>query len=198
MDILYEDFHLIAVNKPAPLLTQGQPGVPSLEALVKAYIKEKYAKPAGIYLGIPHRLDRPVSGVIVFCRNTKAAQRVAEQFQQHKITKAYWGLVEGTVAEDVGKWRDFVRKGGDEAGAEAVPPDAEGAKEAITVFRVLKREADSTLLELIPRTGRMHQLSIKAGARRHPVMGNALYGITRPFGPTAELPRVGVIGLDAR
>ena len=70
--------------------------MPSLEAMVKAYIKEKYAKPAGVYLGIPHRLDRPVSGVVVFCRNTKAAQRVAEQFQKHQVTKVYWGLVEGT------------------------------------------------------------------------------------------------------
>src|SRR5262249_12328067 len=189
MHVLFEDHHLIAVNKPAGVMTQAPAGIPSLEAHVKAYIKEKYAKPAGVYLGIPHRLDRPVSGVIVFCRNTKAAQRVAEQFQQHKVTKVYWGLVEGTVADDVGdvgEWRDFVRKVGDEARAEVVPPDAEGAKEAITAYRVLKREADSTLLELIPRTGRMHQLRVQAAARGHPVMGDAPYGSTRPFGPPAE------------
>src|SRR6476659_6548493 len=141
MDVLFEDHHLIAVNKPAPLMTQAPAGVPSLEADVKAYIKEKYAKPAGVYLGIPHRLDRPVSGVIVFCRNTKAAQRVAEQFQQHKVTKVYWGLVEGTVTGDVGEWRDFVRKVGDEARAEIVPADAPGAKEAITAYRLLRRDA---------------------------------------------------------
>ena len=95
MHVLFEDHHLIAVNKPAGLMTQAPAGVPSLEAEVKAYIKEKYAKPAGVYLGIPHRLDRPVSGVIVFCRNTKAAQRVAEQFQKHQVTKVYWALVKG-------------------------------------------------------------------------------------------------------
>ena len=81
IDVLYEDPHLIAVNKPAPLLTQAPPGVPSLETLVKAYIKDKYAKPAGVYLAVPHRLDRPVTGVILFVRNTKAAQRVQAQFE---------------------------------------------------------------------------------------------------------------------
>src|SRR5579885_1391092 len=92
--VLFEDPHLIAVNKPAPLLTQAPPGVPSLEALVKAYVKAKYAKPAGVYLGIPHRLDRPVSGVVVFARNTKAAQRVHAQFAGHRVRKVYWAAVE--------------------------------------------------------------------------------------------------------
>jgi 23S rRNA pseudouridine1911/1915/1917 synthase len=198
MHVLFEDHHLIAVNKPAPMMTQAPEGVPSLEAMVKAYIKEKYAKPAGVYLGIPHRLDRPVSGVVVFCRNTKAASRVAEQFQKHQVTKVYWGLVEGTVADDAGEWRDFVRKVGDEARAEVVPADAERAKEAITAYRVLKRDADATLLELTPRTGRMHQLRVQAGVRGHSVLGDALYGSTRTFGPPAELPRDRVIALHAR
>src|SRR6476646_6281544 len=184
--ILYEDPHLIAVSKPAPLMTQAPAGVPSLEAMVKAYIKEKYAKPAGVYLGIPHRLDRPVSGAVVFCRNTKAAQRVAEQFQRHAVTKVYWAWVEGLVADDAGEWRDFVRKVADQAKAEIVPPDAEGAKEAITAFTVLRRDADATLLELTPRTGRMHQLRLQAAARGHPVLGDPLYGSTRLFGPPAE------------
>ena len=78
--VLYEDHHLIVVNKPAPLLTQAPPGVPSLEAAVKAYIKTKYAKPAGVYLGVPHRLDRPVSGALVMARHVRAAQRLSEQF----------------------------------------------------------------------------------------------------------------------
>src|SRR6516225_2378023 len=83
--ILFEDNHCLAVAKPAPLLTQGvPPGVPTLEAMVKAYLKEKYHKPGNVYLGIPHRLDRPVSGVVVFARNTKAARRLAEQFQKRQ------------------------------------------------------------------------------------------------------------------
>jgi 23S rRNA pseudouridine1911/1915/1917 synthase len=198
MHVLFEDHHLIAVNKPAPLMTQAPAGVPSLEAEVKAYIKDRYAKPAGVYLGIPHRLDRPVSGVVVFCRNTKAAQRVAGQFQTHAVTKVYWALVEGVVADDAGEWRDHVRKVADQARAEIVPADAEGAKEAVTVVRVLRRDADATLLELTPKTGRMHQLRVQAAARGHPVVGDTLYGSTRPFGPPTELPRDRVIALHAR
>jgi 23S rRNA pseudouridine1911/1915/1917 synthase len=198
MQVLFEDHHLIAVNKPAPLMTQGPAGVPSLEAMVKAYIKEKYAKPAGVYLGIPHRLDRPVSGVVVFCRNTKAATRVAEQFQKHTVSKKYWALVEGVVAEEAGEWRDVVRKVPDQARAEIVTADTEGAKEAVTAFRVLRRDADATLLELTPKTGRMHQLRLQAAARKHSVLGDAIYGSTRPFGPTVELPRDRVIALHAR
>src|SRR5271169_5432467 len=103
ISILYEDNHCLAVVKPAPLLTQGPPGVPSLEAMVKAYLKERYHKPGNVYLGIPHRLDRPVSGVIVFARNTKAAQRLAEQFQQRKVRKLYWALVEGDISDMEGR-----------------------------------------------------------------------------------------------
>jgi 23S rRNA pseudouridine1911/1915/1917 synthase len=151
-----------------------------------------------VYLGIPHRLDRPVSGVVVFCRNTKASQRVAEQFQRHTVTKVYWALVEGLFVEDAGEWRDFVRKFPDQARAEIVPPDAPLAKEAITAFRVVRRDADSTLLELTPKTGRMHQLRVQAAARGHPVLGDAIYGSTRHFGPPAELARDRVIALHAR
>jgi 23S rRNA pseudouridine1911/1915/1917 synthase len=198
MLVLFEDHHLIGVNKPAPLMTQAPAGVPSLEAMVKTYLKEKYAKPAGVYLGIPHRLDRPVSGAIVFCRNTKAAQRVAEQFQQHTVTKVYWAIVEGVVADDAGEWRDFVRKIEGQARAEIVEEGAALAREAVTEFRVLRRDTDATLLELTPRTGRMHQLRVQAAARGHPVLGDAHYGSTCPFGPAAELPRDRVIALHAR
>src|SRR5437867_2063162 len=95
--VLYEDNHCLAVAKPAPLLTQGPPDVPSLEALVKAYLKEKCHKPGNVYLGIPHRLDRPVSGVVLFARQTVSAQRLAEQFQNRQVAKLYWAIVEGLV-----------------------------------------------------------------------------------------------------
>src|SRR5262245_50759955 len=108
--VLFEDPHLLVLNKPAPMLTPAPAGIPSLEALAKAYIKSKYAKPAGVYLGIPHRLDRPVSGVICFARNTKAARRVHAQFQEHRVRKVYWAVVEGTVEPEVGVWEDWIRK----------------------------------------------------------------------------------------
>lgn len=198
MDVLFEDHHLIAVNKPAPLLTQAPPGVPSLEGMVKAYIKEKYAKPAGVYLGVPHRLDRPVSGVVMFCRNTKAASRIAEQFQQHRVQKTYWALVDGVISADQGEWRDFLRKAENLSRAEIVQPGEVHAREAITHFRVLERRENETLVELLPKSGRMHQLRIQAASRGHPVRGDDLYGSHRSFGPTVDHSRDRVVALHAR
>jgi 23S rRNA pseudouridine1911/1915/1917 synthase len=198
MQILFEDYHLIAVNKPAPLLTQAPAGVPSLEALVKDYIKRTYQKPAGVYLGIPHRLDRPVSGVVLFARNSKAAARVAEQFHNHTVTKTYWGLVEGEFVEEEGEWRDFLRKIEAEARVEIVAEGTEHAREAITHYRVLQRLDGTTLLEMSPRTGRTHQLRVQAAQHGHPIVGDVLYGGTRPFGPPVELPRERLVALHAR
>lgn len=198
LDVLYEDHHFIAVNKPAPLLTQAPPGIPSLEAMVKQYIKEKFNKPAGVYLGIPHRLDRPVSGVVLFARNTKAAARVAKQFQEHSVQKIYWALVEGTVVDNAGEWRDHLRKVADESRVEACEPNTLGAREAITEFRVLERMNGRTLLELHPKTGRTHQLRIQSARRGHPIIGDALYGSSQTFGPLVEHARDRLVGLHAR
>lgn len=196
--VLYEDHHLLVVNKPAPLLTQAPPGVPNLEELVKAYIKAKYAKPGGVYLGVPHRLDRPVSGVVCFARNTKAAQRVHAQFAEHKVRKVYWALVEGTVTPDAGVWDDWIRKVADEARVERASEGEPGAKLATLEYRVLTVPPGCTQLELTPLTGRMHQLRVQTAWRGHPVLGDALYGGTRAFGPAAELPRDRVVALHAR
>lgn len=197
--VLFEDYHLLVVNKPAPLLTQAPPFIPSLEAMAKAYIKAKHGKPAGVYLGIPHRLDRPVSGVVCFARNTKAAQRVHAQFQARTVGKAYWAAVDGTVAPDSGVWEDWVRKIADEARTVRAEPGEPGAKRATLEYRVRQPlPAGGTLLELTPLTGRMHQLRVQAAWRGHPVVGDAAYGSTRAFGPPAELPRERVIALHAR
>src|SRR5437763_817292 len=111
LQILFEDNHCVAVAKPAGLLTQGVPaGIPTLEAMVKSYLKEKYQKPGNVYLGVPHRLDRPVSGVVLFARNSKSAQRLAEQFQERQVTKIYWGVVEGLLELNEGVWDDWLRK----------------------------------------------------------------------------------------
>lgn len=196
--VLYEDHHLLAVNKPAPLLTQAPPGVPSLEAMAKGYIKAKYAKPGGVYLGIPHRLDRPVSGVVVFARNTKAAQRVHAQFADHRTRKVYWAAVEGEVTPDAGAWEDWIRKVPEEARTVRAAEGEPGAKLAMLGYRVLKRVDGGTLLELSPLTGRMHQLRVQSAWRGHPVFGDTTYAAPRPFGPPAESPRDRVIALHAR
>lgn len=196
--VLFEDHHLLIVNKPAPLLTQAPPNVPSLEAMVKAYIKVKYAKPAGVYLGVPHRLDRPVSGVLCFARNTKAAQRVHEQFQNRTVKKTYWAAVVGEVSPSAGRWEDWIRKAPDEARAVPAPPEEPGAKQAILDYTVLGHVPGGTLLELRPVTGRMHQLRVQTAWRGHPVLGDSAYAPAPAFGPPAELSRDHVIALHAR
>jgi 23S rRNA pseudouridine1911/1915/1917 synthase len=173
--ILYEDHHLLVVDKPAPLLTQAPAHIPSLEAMVKAYIKEKYAKPGGVYLAVPHRLDRPVTGVICFVRNTKAAQRVQEQFEARTVRKTYWAALAGEVQPDSGEWTDWLKKIPDRARVVKTDSTEPGAKMATLQYRILDRSCSRTLVEFIPSTGRMHQLRVQSAIRGHPILGDALY-----------------------
>ena len=197
--ILFEDNHCLAVAKPAGLLTQGvPPGIATLESQVKAYLKERYHKTGNVYLGIPHRLDRPVSGVVLFARNTKAARRLAEQFQKHQVTKIYWAAVEGDVRPEEGTWEDWLRKLPEEARSEPAAPGAPGAKPAVLRYRRLQPCAGGTLLEVRPETGRMHQIRVRAARRGWPVRGDVLYGAQLPFGPPAELSRDRAVALHAR
>jgi 23S rRNA pseudouridine1911/1915/1917 synthase len=197
--ILFEDNHCLAVAKPAGLLTQGVPaGLPTLEGWAKSYLKERHAKAGNVYLGVPHRLDRPVSGVVLFARNSKAAARLAEQFQRHQVTKVYWAAIEGDVPEPEGVWEDWLRKLPDEARTECVATDEPGAKHAILEYRRLRELPGGCLLELRPRTGRMHQLRVQAASRGLPIRGDEQYGAKTAFGPPAESPRDRPIALHAR
>src|SRR2546421_4141303 len=198
--VLYEDNHCLAVVKPAPLLTQAPPGVPSLEAMARAYLKEKYHKAGNVYLGIPHRLDRPVSGVVLFARSSKAAARLAEQFHSRQVRKVYWALVDGDVTPAEGVWEDWLLKIKDEARSLRVAAQTPGARQAVLAYRCLRRVDGGTLLEIEPHTGRMHQIRVQAAARGWPVRGDGLYGSALPFGPSAPdgLPRDRVIALHAR
>src|SRR5262245_45490489 len=186
LSVLYEDNHCLAVNKPAALLTQGVPeGLPTLEALARAYLKEKYHKEGRVYLGIPHRLDRPVSGVVLFARSSKAARRLADQFRERQVRKVYWALVEGDVTPDEGVWEDWLLKVADEARTEIAAAGTPGAKPASLRYRVLRRAPGRTLLEIEPVTGRSHQIRVQAAGRGWPVWGDSLYGATTNFGPPA-------------
>lgn len=197
--VLFEDNHCLALAKPAALLTQGVPlGIPTLESWAKDYLRRRYHKRGGVYLGIPHRLDRPVSGVVLFARNTKAARRLAEQFQTRRVEKVYWAELEGHVEPAEDTWRDWLRKLPEEARTEIVPAEGTGAREAILSYRRLAVATDSTLLEIRPLTGRMHQIRVQAGSRGWPVRGDVLYGARLPFGPLAQTPRERAIALHAR
>jgi 23S rRNA pseudouridine1911/1915/1917 synthase len=199
LQILFEDNHCLAVCKPAGMLTQGvPPGFPTLESQVRDYLKEKYHKSGRVYLGIPHRLDRPVSGVVLFARQTKSAQRLAEQFRSRQVTKTYWAIVEGSVQPPEGIWEDWLRKIPDEARAERAEQGSPGAKQGILHFRTLQTFPAGTFLEIQPETGRMHQIRIQASLRGHPVLGDELYGSATPFGTPTELSRDHAIALHAR
>jgi len=201
--ILFEDNHCLAVAKPAPLLTQGVPhGIPTLEAMVKAYLKDRYHKAGNVYLGIPHRLDRPVSGAVVFARNTKAARRLAEQFQNRQVRKVYWAVVEASATGELppaeGVWEDWLLKVKEEARTERVTADTPGARSAVLRYRRLSARAEGALLEIEPQTGRMHQIRVQTATRCWPIRGDVQYGSRLPFGPAAELPRDRIIALHAR
>jgi 23S rRNA pseudouridine1911/1915/1917 synthase len=199
LDILLEDGPLLAVNKPAGLLTQGVPaGVPTLEAQARDFLRTKYAKPGNVYLGVPHRLDRPTSGVLVFARNSKTAARLAEQFEQRRVRKEYLAVVAGTPAEPEGVLTDWLRKDPERSHVEAVPAGTPSAKEASLRYRVLDVKEGRTLLWVEPLTGRTHQLRVQLAARGWPVVGDVQYGSADPM-PVPENANPGdAIALHAR
>jgi 23S rRNA pseudouridine1911/1915/1917 synthase len=198
LDILYEHGPVLVVNKPPGLLTQAPPGIDSLELRVKRFLKERERKPGGAYLGVPHRLDRPVSGVIVLAKHVRAARRISEQFEARTVRKIYWALVEGSVAEDSGTWTDQLKKLENEPRAIVVgAADPEG-RTAVLHYRVLQRLVTATLLEIELETGRMHQIRVQCASRGHPLLGDDHYGATQRFGPASLDQRERLIALHAR
>lgn len=176
-DILYEDNHCLVVNKPARLLTVGdQTGDPNLLDLAKDYLKEKYQKPGDVFLGVVHRLDRPVSGVVLFARTSKAASRLADQFRTRSMHKVYWAAVSETVEPKQGKLQDWLLKESEDNFTTAVPEGTRGAKVCILSFRQLGYVGSSTLLEIQPETGRSHQIRVQLAARGWPIVGDRKYG----------------------
>lgn len=200
LEVLCEDGPVLAVNKPAGLLTQGVPiGIPTLEAQVKEYLKQRYAKPGNVYLGIPHRLDRPVSGVVVFARNSKAAARLAEQFRERQVRKVYWAVVEGRPEPDFAELTDWLRKVPEVARAEPATAKTPGARECRLAYRTLRPVTGGTLVEVELGTGRMHQIRAQLALHGWPVVGDREYGArTRLVSGEIADPRQEPIALHAR
>jgi len=191
--VLYEDPHCLFVNKPSGVLTQAPPGIDSVERRIKSYLQSTDA-----YLGVPHRLDRAASGVMVFARTTKAARRLAEQFQAKTVEKTYWALVEGIVDKPQGTWIDSMRKVENEPRAELISPDHPDAKQAILHFVQRGHTETITWLEIHLETGRTHQIRLQTGSRGHPILGDHLYGSKSLFGDTHADERLNAIALHAR
>ena len=183
--LILEDGPLIAVNKPAGLLTEGIPGRhATMVGKVKEWLKQKYDKPGNVYLGIPHRLDRGSTGALVFTRNSKTAARVAEQFEKREVTKIYWALLESTPEPVSGTLTDWLRKIPDEARTEIAEPHSPGAKEARLSYRVLSQSDGTRLVEIELLTGRMHQIRAQFASRGYPVLGDDKYGAAPGSWPT--------------
>ncbi len=177
VEILYEDNHLLALNKPAGLLTQGDmTGELTLLDWAADDLRRRYDKPGNVYLGLVHRLDQPVSGVVLLAKTSKAASRLSEQFRKGDVVKRYLAIVEGVVGEDAGEWTDTLRKDAGQNVVEVVPPGSLGGKDARLEYRVLEREAGKTSLELLPKTGRSHQLRVQLASRGFPILGDRKYG----------------------
>lgn len=198
LDILYDNGPVLVVNKPAGVLTQAPAGIDSLEVRVKAFYRQREGKEGNIYLGLPHRLDRPVSGAIVFARHVRAAERISTQFENRTVTKVYWAVVEGQVDGDEGTWTDHLHKRHGMAQAIVVPADDPRGKLAIVHWRVLARTAVGTWLEVQLETGRTHQIRVQAASRGHAVVGDTQYGATQPFGEQFADERLRAIALHAR
>ena len=177
LDVLFEDNHCLAVNKPAGLLSQGDAtGDPSLVDIAMLYLKCRYQKPGHVYLGLLHRLDRPTSGVVLLAKTSKAASRLSAQFREGTVSKVYWAVVEGNPREEEGEWVDLLEKDARQNRSGVVLEDGPSSKEARVAFRVLERSVRYARLELRPATGRSHQLRVQLAQRGLPIVGDRKYG----------------------
>ncbi|MFO0956737.1 MAG: RluA family pseudouridine synthase [Isosphaeraceae bacterium] len=179
LEILFEDNHCFAVNKPAGMLSQGDiTGDPSLVDRAAEYLKVAYNKPGNVFVGLVHRLDRPVSGVVLLARTSKAAERLSGQFREGRVRKVYRAIVEGQWPEDAGVWTDRIGKDRFANRSRTVDP-VEYGKEATLAYRVISRTPTTTTFELQPRTGRGHQIRVQLADRGLPILGDRKYGSKR-------------------
>jgi len=179
LDILYEDNHLIALNKRAGDLVQGdKTGDKPLPDLIKAYIKDKYNKPGNVFCGVIHRLDRPTTGIVLFARTSKGLERMNAAFKNRETKKQYWALVEGKL-EDGRDLQHYLKKSSKTNKSTVFKRPEPEAKEALLSFKVLNTGDRYSLVEIDLHTGRHHQIRAQFSAIGHPVKGDVKYGARR-------------------
>jgi RluA family pseudouridine synthase len=198
IEILYQSPACLVLMKPTGVATQAPAPFDSLERRLRAWLGRLPSAHDRVYLGVPHRLDRPVSGAIVFALRRRAAFKLSRQFEHREIKKTYWACVEGVVEPAEGTWTDTMRKVYGHPRAEIVPADHPDAQNAVLHYLTLDRTPFGSLLEIELKTGRTHQIRVQASSRGHPVLGDALYGGSVPFGVQHEDERLRAIALHAR
>jgi len=182
LKVIYEDNHLIAVVKPAGLATQGdETGDTCLMDEVKDYLKEKYKKTGNVFLGLLHRLDRPVSGIVLLAKTSKGASRLSQQIRNHEMKKEYSALVEGKMKNKKGALINFLKYNKKNNKAEIFDKEVVGSQRAELDYKVVKEIKGNTLVKINLKTGRHHQIRAQFASLGHPIVGDIKYGAQKPL-----------------
>lgn len=180
MRVVYEDNHIIIVYKESGEIVQGdKTGDTPLSDIVKDYIKEKYQKPGNVFLGVVHRLDRPVSGLVVFARTSKALSRLNEMFRTGEVHKTYWAITKNMPAIEEGRLEHWLVRNEKQNKSYAYTKEKPGAKKAVLEYKMIGRTDNYSLLEVRLLTGRHHQIRCQLAAMGCPIKGDLKYGAQR-------------------
>ena len=177
INVLYEDNHLLIVEKPVNIAVQEDASKDmDLLNMLKSYIKEKYNKPGDVYLGLVHRLDRPVGGVMVFARTSKAASRLSNELRKQQIYRKYKAIIRGTLSNKQGELVDYLYKDRKKNLVSVVSSKNKGGKKAILEYKVLSKKDNLSMLEVELKTGRSHQIRVQLANQGTPLYGDQKYG----------------------
>ncbi|MDR0394926.1 MAG: RNA pseudouridine synthase [Tannerella sp.] len=180
MEIIYEDNHLIAVNKNCREIVQGdKTGDTPLSELLRLYLKEKYAKPGNVFTGVIHRLDRPVTGVVIFAKTSKALRRMNEMFRNGEVKKTYWAIVKNRPAKEEGELIHWLVRNEKQNKSYAYDREKTNSKKAILHYRLIAHSENYNLLEIGLETGRHHQIRSQLAQIGCPIKGDLKYGAER-------------------
>lgn len=180
MTVVYEDNHIIVVNKTASEIVQGdKTGDTPLSEIVKQYLKEKYQKPGNVFLGVTHRLDRPVSGLVIFAKTSKSLTRLNEMFRTSDVKKTYWAVVKNEPKEMEGELVHFLVRNEKQNKSYAYDKEVPNSKKAILHYRLIGHSDNYYLLEIDLKTGRHHQIRCQLAKMGSPIKGDLKYGFPR-------------------
>ena len=180
MNVVYEDNHIIVVNKSASEIVQGdKTGDTPLSETVKQYLKEKYAKPGNVFLGVTHRLDRPVSGLVVFAKTSKALSRLNEMFRLNEVKKTYWAIVKERPQAEEGQLVHYMIRNEKQNKSYAYNKEIKNSKKAVLNYKVIAHSDNYYLLEVDLQTGRHHQIRCQLAKMGCPIKGDLKYGFAR-------------------